>query len=149
MSILIAVVSILAVSAAVWLINRILPFIVCPICAGVFLTWTGLIGAHFMGYRIDLIVPALLMGGSVVGIAYQLEKKFNSLSSDALLLRKALFIPAGFVAAYAVLEQLWTMFFFAAAFLSLISLAFSSSSRMSGSRRETVGGIERRMKDCC
>src|SRR3990167_6999972 len=71
MLIITTVISILAISVFVSLVNRILSFAVCPICAGVFLTWVGLVSAHFMGYSIDLVVPGLLMGGSVVGIAFQ------------------------------------------------------------------------------
>ncbi len=160
MTIAIAVVSILAVSALVWLANRALPFTVCPICAGVFLTWAGLIGAHFAGYRVDLLVPALLMGGSVVGIAYQLaplearpltglEKKSGGSSLGARLLFKALFIPTGFVAAYAVLAQWWAAFLVAAALLAALALWLVSLRGAAGPREETVGNIEKKMKDCC
>ena len=143
MLITVTVISILVISVAVWLANWILPFTVCPICAGVFLTWVGLASAHFLGYEIALIVPALLMGGSVVGIAYQLEKKFYGAPAGAPMLWKAFFIPAGFVAAYAVLEQRWVMFLLAMAFLFLISLALLFP------RGESADNIEKKMKDCC
>lgn len=143
MLITVTIISILAISAVVWFANRILPFIVCPICAGVFLTWTGLIGARFFGYEVALAVPALLMGGSVVGVAYQLEKKLHGSSAGAPLLWKALFIPAGFVAAYGVLEQLWTAVLLALAFMFLISITLVPS------RGESASGLEKKMEDCC
>ncbi len=149
MLITITIISILVITLVVWLANKILPFTVCPICAGSFLTWVGLVSAHFMGYQIDLVVPALLMGGSVVGIAYQLEKKFRNQSAGRLLLFKVFFIPAGFVAAYAVLEQLWVALLVAIVFLFALSCLLSSSSSTAGSREETVGDIEKKMKDCC
>jgi len=149
MLITITVISILVISALTWLVSRILPFTVCPICAGVFLTWMGLISAHFMGYEINLIVPALLMGGSVVGITYQLEKKFYGPSTSAPLLWKAFFIPTGFVAAYAVLEQLWVVFLLAIAFLFLESFALLSSSGTTDSRKKVASDTEEKMKDCC
>ncbi|MDO8514012.1 MAG: hypothetical protein Q7S50_00540 [bacterium] len=149
MLITITVVSILAVTVLVWLANRILPFKVCPVCAGVFLTWVWLLGAYFLGYQIALVVPALLMGGSVVGIVYQVEKKLRNVSAGAFLLWKAFFIPAGFVAAYAVLEQLWTGLFLAVAFLVAISAWFLSSNSRPDSRKETAEEIEKKMKDCC
>ena len=148
MLITIIVVSILIVSGAVWLANRVLPFKVCPICAGVFLTWTGLVAAHFLGYQINLVVPALLMGGSVVGIAYQFEKKFRG-SAGTLLLWKTFFIPAGFAAAYSLLAQLWTALILTTFFLFLITLLFLSSGGRPGAREETVGNIEKNMEDCC
>ncbi|OGG71248.1 hypothetical protein A3F27_00075 [Candidatus Kaiserbacteria bacterium RIFCSPHIGHO2_12_FULL_53_13] len=148
MLITITVISVLIVSGAAWLASRILPFKVCPICAGVFLTWTGLVAAHLLGYQINLVVPALLMGGSVVGIAYQLEKKFRG-SAGTLLLWKTFFIPAGFAAAYSLLAQLWTALILTTFFLFLITLLFLSSGGRPGAREETVGNIEKNMEDCC
>ena len=52
-----------------------------------------------MGYQIDLIIPAMLMGGSVVGLAFQLGEKLDH--GKSLILWKTLFIPTGFVLAYA------------------------------------------------
>lgn len=148
MIIAITVISILAISALVALVNRILSVTICPICAGSLITWVGLVTAHFAGYQVDLIVPALLMGGSVVGITYQLEKKFHDSSARTLLLWKVLFIPAGFVAAYAVLGQLWVVFLVAIVFLFLISFAFVSGG-IAGPSLKTTGGLEKEMKDCC
>lgn len=145
MLIAITVISILAISALVWIANRVFSFAVCPMCAGVFLTWMGLVGAHFLGYQIDLVVPALLIGGSVVGIAYQLEKKFAKPS----LLWKALFVPSGFIVAYSILQQMWTVVVLTGIFLVLLSLAFVSSRDTAVSRGESAGSLEKKMKDCC
>ena len=139
----ITAVSILAISAVAWLFNRILPFTMCPICAGVFLTWVALVGAYFAGYGIDPVIPALLMGGSAVGVAYQLEKKLGRLSANTRLLWKTFFIPAGFVVAYAVLEQSWTVVLLALVFMFLISLAPLPS------RGESARALEKKMEDCC
>ena len=149
MLITITVISILAVSTLAYFAKRILPLKVCPICAGVFITWAWLLGAYFLGYQINLMIPALLMGGSVVGIAYQLEKKARNLSVERLLLWKVLFIPAGFVTAYSLLAQLWTAFLFAIVFLFLVSFFLLSESGKTKSREETAGEIEKKMKDCC
>lgn len=149
MLITITAISILAISALAWLANKVLPFRICPICTGVFLTWAGLVGAHIAGYSINLVIPALLMGGSVVGIAYQFEKKFRSPSAGVLLLWKALFIIAGFVAAYAVLEQLWVVLIFAAVFLFLILFMLLSSRSTLDVHGKTAGDIEKKMEDCC
>lgn len=167
------VISILLIAALAWLANRVLSFEVCPICAGVFLTWVGLITAHFLGYQISLIVPALLMGGSVVGITYQLaplearsltglEKKFRDAPASQRLLWKALFIPAGFVAAYGILAERWAVSAGALAFLLPVTFLllrrfllrrFNLRSPHSGGLtlegRETTEEIEKRMKDCC
>ena len=150
MLITITAASILAITALTWLVKKILPTGVCPVCAGVFLTWVGLLGAYNFGYQIDLAVPALLMGGTVVGIAYQLEKKIVNSSVEKLLLFKALFMSAGFVAAYGIMEQLWTEFVIAVAFLSLLSFAFlRPSSTGTNQRTEKSDDLEEEMKSCC
>lgn len=149
MLITLTVISILTITLVVWLPNRVLPFTICPICAGVFLTWVGLVSAHFLGYDIDLVIPALLMGGSVVGIAYQLEKKSHNLSADALLLWKVFFMPAGFVAAYGLLNQWWAVFGIAVVALVLASFLFLSAGRTARARAATTDEIEKRLKDCC
>ena len=149
MTIIIAVASILAIALAVWLANQVLPFSVCPICAGVFLTWVGLLGAHFAGYQVTLTVPAILMGGSVVGIAYQLEKRNSGSPPGTRMLFKVLFIPTGFVAAYAVLEQWWAVFLLALVLLVAVSFWLLSYRSLAGPREETAGNIEKNLKDCC
>jgi len=146
MLITITMFSILIVSALVWLANRILSLAVCPVCAGVFLTWVGLTVAHFLGYQMDLEIPALLMGGSVVGIAYQLEKKSRNLSADAMFLWKTVFILVGFIAAYGILEELWAVFLIAITLLLLLSQLLVGSA---GTRREAASDLEKKMEGCC
>jgi len=149
MIITITVTSILVIALVAWLANRVLPFEVCPICAGVFLTWVGLLGAYFAGYPIPLTIPALLMGGSAVGSAYQLEKRSSRASPTTRMFFKVLFIPAGFIAAYAALEQWWTVLLSATAFLAVVAMWFVSSGRATSSHEETIGDIEKKMEDCC
>ena len=151
MLIVITITSILGVTIAVWLANRILPFQICPICAGVSGTWVGLLAAYFSGYQIDLVVPELLMGGSVAGVAYQLEKKLFVESTDwrTPLFWKTIFIPAGFVAAYSILIQWWSAFFVVCIFLLLVSFVFLSPRKQNAVHAGTVGELKKKMEDCC
>jgi len=148
MLISLTVLSILGIAFLIRSVQKFLPFAICPICVGVFLTWTGLIGLRFAGYGIDPIVPAVLMGGSVVGIAYQLEKRFSAVSPEARMLWKILFMPAGFVAMYAVLEELWIVGIVALIFLVAISaaLALRAGALRRGGKTHT---LERAMEECC
>ncbi len=159
MLIIIVTISILGISAIAWFANRILPIRVCPVCAGVAGTWLGLLAVHFAGYRIDLAVPAILMGGSVVGIAFQLEQKLpaESAGSDGIvgaswrtpLLWKMLFVPAGFIAAYSVLEEWWGVLLIMLAYLALLSLFFLSGRKDQKPRDRTLGELKRKMQKCC
>jgi len=147
MLIIITVISILAITAAVWLATRVLPFRVCPICAGVSGTWLWLVALHLLGYQINLVVPALLLGGSVVGIVYQAEKKLPPKTSA--LFWKTVFIPAGFVASYGLLAEQWITLFVSLVFLLLIAFMFFSGNNERNSRGEDVEKLEKKMEDCC
>ena len=92
-----------------------------------------------------------MMGGSVVGMAYQLEKKLPAESSDwrAQLLWKILFIPVGFILAYSILIKGWLVFSVAIVFLLGISFLFLSSSNKSDSNKETIEKLKQKMDKCC
>jgi len=103
MEIVIALGSIVAITALAAFVNtmKVFPVNVCPICTGVALTWFWILG----GMYLDTLEPgrwslvaAIAMGGSVVGIAYQLERRLPRAGSRGLFW-KSLFIPAGFAAA--------------------------------------------------
>lgn len=148
MTILISLVSIWFIALCTWAINRVLALGVCPICAGVSGTWIWLMAAFLLGYPVDLLAPALLMGGSVVGMAYSLEKKLPAHGWRTPLLFKTLFIPAGFVASYGILVQWWGMALAALLFLLGTAFAFLSS-KENIQNKKTVEDLEKKMKQCC
>lgn len=47
----------------------------CAVCVAVSGTWLTLLGARFAGYAIDPAIVGVLMGESIVGVYYLLEKK--------------------------------------------------------------------------
>lgn len=47
----------------------------CVLCGAVSLTWISLVGLFWAGLFEDILLIALLMGGSIVGIYYLVEKK--------------------------------------------------------------------------
>lgn len=47
----------------------------CVLCASVSAVWVGLLAAYLAGWWNDVILLAIFMGGSVVGVMYLLEKK--------------------------------------------------------------------------
>ena len=65
-----AILSILVITGFVWLLNRITPYKVCPICAGVSGTWLFMLGARFLGYSVDPAILAMLLGtlGKIIGV---------------------------------------------------------------------------------
>ena len=148
MPIAITTVSILAIAGVIRLSHRILPFKICPICAGVAGTWIWMLAGKFLGYEIDMRIPAMLLGGSVVGIAYQIEKRLPSTRSP--ILWKMLFIPTGFVAAYSLVSFWWVGFAAASAFLVICALwSTRESHRRVAQGRNAVEELENKMKNCC
>lgn len=146
MLITIALVSIFAIAGLAGLLRRA-GFAVCPICAGVAGTWLWMLSASFLGYAIDIRIPAMLMGGSVVGIAYTAEKRISGKRSP--LIWKMLFIPIGFAAAYALLSQLWIMFAGAVIALAAIAFAFLGRADRPPANESRVKEIEKKMEQCC
>lgn len=150
-AIVIALVSIAALTAFTWWADKrkFLPFHICAICAGTAGTWVWLLVGILMGllsYVSYMPVVSILMGGSVVGIAYQGEKYLKHGRSS--LLWKAIFIPLGFGTVWSV-----TYFAFGSVILGVLVLLAVAGffldlplSRTDVARAER---LEERMKDCC
>ena len=151
MVIAITIASILVITVVVWLTNRVLPVKVCPICTGVSLTWIWLMIAHGVGYPIALEIPALLMGGSVVGLAYQLEKKLPMRSGGLRkpLLWKTIFISTGFIVAYSLMAREWVTLIVSFVLLLLISLVFFLKPKEQSTKSEIAEDLKNKMKNCC
>lgn len=142
MDIAIATISIMAIAGAALVYNRMSPFRVCPICAGVSGTWLWMLAAKFLGYTIDIVILAILMGGSVVGIAYQMEKHFAFRA-------KMIFIPAGFVFVYSFLMGWRGVFLATLLFLACISFLFLGGQKNKKQTNKKVEELEEKMKSCC
>lgn len=155
MEIIIAAISILAITSFIWALNRILKFKICPICAGGFLTWLWMLSGMLIGQLSVVsyqLLVGILMGGSVVGIAYQLEKQpaFSQISQNKLLIWKAVFMPAGFAAVYAALNFEWLVFAAIAAILGMFTaLSVRRSRRQHREGDKTVKELEKKMEKCC
>ena len=152
MEIFIATASILTITGAIWAFNNILRLGICPVCAGVSGTWLWILaGMYFglLGSGAWLLVAAIAMGGSVVGIAYQAERK---LVGGKLVLYKILFIPMGFVAVYHLLMGRLAVFFaalMALAFVAFLFLRVFAQRAQGNGASKTTEDLEEKMKNCC
>jgi len=152
MAIIIVLASIYLITLLAWPLRRFTPIKVCPICAGVSGTWLwlligGLTGRlPITGYQLPI---AILIGGSVVGIAYQLEKRLPKDRSP--LLWKVLFIPTGFAAAYFLINFWWAEFFTVLVIMILIAIIFLNlfSARHREGENKKIKELEKEMEDCC
>lgn len=145
--ILITIVSILAITGLAWLTRKILPFPICPICVGVAGTWLWMLAGRLAGLEFDISMLAILLGGSVVGIADQLEKHLPQGRSP--LLWKTLFLPAGFVAAYGLAVPHWNLLAMAMVALLLLTTIFFVPRRQPEQNNAVVEKLKEDMKKCC
>ncbi len=117
---------------------------ICPICAGVSLAWLLMTAGILMGQLsiTDYQLPvAILMGGTVVGIADKIGKN------------KFWTIPAGFILVYYAVRFIsWTVFGIEIAILGIVAYAYfimPGKSLKIENDPARVREIEEKLKNCC
>src|SRR3989344_1296003 len=153
MDIIIALVLVAGITLGVKAANKFLPFSVCAICAGVSGAWVLLsfaILTDLAQAAVYLSVITLLMGGTVVGIAYQAEKKFGWQGEKSFWLRFAI-IAVGFYAAHVAVGSLsWPVFVFELAVLSALAyLFFVRRDASAGPHSPEAEKLEKELENCC
>lgn len=145
--ILITTISILAITGLAWLARKVLPVPICPICVGVAGTWVWMLAGRLGGFEFDASMLAILLGGSVVGVGDQLEKRLPQGRSP--LLWKTLFLPTGFVAAYGLAVGHWRLLAMAIIALLLLTAVFFVPRRQPQKNSAVVEKLKEDMKKCC
>ena len=153
-----AVISILVITGAVWTLNKVMPFKVCPVCAGVSGTWiilTVLMLKGILQHSSDMIAIAMLMGGTVVGIAYQGEKVLLWPKKWPVLW-KLMVMAIGFPAAYYSVQHMsWVALIFEFAVLTLLVYIFFVRHGKSvphvphRTDPADVQDLEKKLESCC
>ncbi|HEY4476916.1 MAG TPA: hypothetical protein VJB69_02990 [Candidatus Paceibacterota bacterium] len=146
---IIAIISILILTGLVRLINRFLPLSLCPICAGVSGTWAWLLIAHWLAYRIDLTIPALLMGGTVVGSMSKLER---FVEPKFVLVWKTTFTSLGFLVAYSLLVGKWLILAGGMTLALIVTLVFKireSEPGRGNQESKQAEELRKKMENCC
>ncbi len=142
-----ALVSIWLLAALAWLARRTLRVSVCPVCAGVAGTWLWMLVAREFGIGVDTSLLPLLLAGSVVGIAYQLERFVPAGRSAALF--KSIAIPIGLAAAYALEQSQWGLLLAMLVALAVVGAAFFRAAGEAAPASEAVEELKKQMKQCC
>ncbi|OGN00144.1 MAG: hypothetical protein A3B91_01880 [Candidatus Yanofskybacteria bacterium RIFCSPHIGHO2_02_FULL_41_29] len=151
MTIIISTLSVFLIMGAVLIMRKKFEYKICPICIGVAGTWLWILIGIYSGF-LDAekwkLIAAMFMGGSVVGIAYQLERR---LDSEERLTWKALFIPVGFVLVYGLINLSWMHLILSLVGISLIAYLFlrKSASKKNSQISDKVAYLEKKMKNCC
>ncbi|MEM5802066.1 MAG: hypothetical protein QXQ18_01635 [Candidatus Aenigmatarchaeota archaeon] len=86
------------------LIAKIFKRKLCAICATVTTTWILLFVLKFLGYEIPILILGILMGESVTGLMYWVEKKAREKGEKKLLILRPLIIILGTIFIYFLLR---------------------------------------------
>ena len=149
MELLITITSIALVTLAAWLLRTKLSLNVCPPCAGVAGTWLGLLVA----LKLDLVSPegyelliASLMGGTVVGIMYKVDRLINSGLS---WWGKLLMMMVGFSIVYIVLESnyWYLILIFVVPVVTLLVKLFYPRPKLINKKK--ASSLKADLSDCC
>ncbi len=80
-----------------------LPFNICSICIAVSFTWLILLVGFILGWNIDPVLIAVLMGQSITGIMYAMENYFKSHKLSDFWIVRIYIIVAGTLVIYNLL----------------------------------------------
>ncbi len=143
--------SILILTALAFLARKVAVPWLCPLCIGVAGTWLWLLGAHFAGFALDPRILAILLGGSVVGLASQGEKVNSHRSETFRLVWKTLFVTIGFATAWFVTAQAWSGVAAGLVTLGMMTLLpwVGRSAPAPTDRSGQVERLKEQMKSCC
>jgi hypothetical protein len=148
MSLLLTAVSVLGIAALAWAARKLLASPVCPICAGVAGTWLWMLAARELGFAVDAPALALLLGATVAGAAYQLEKRLPA--ERSALAWKTLFVTSGLGTAYGLAVPNWVVAGAGLAVLFVLTKAFLAAPPRASPRSEAaIAELEKQMKRCC
>lgn len=146
-SVLPSFLSILLITAIVWRLNSIFGKRICPICVGVSGTWLSLLAARAAGLPVDPVLIGILMGGSVVGIAYRAERYLAAARSP--LAWKVWFMTAGFGLVYGIVRESFVYAAIGGALVVCSLPYFFRSRQLQPPESEAQKHIQEKLKNCC
>jgi len=120
---------------------------ICPICVLVSGTWLTLLILKWFGYPVSESFLAMLMGGSVVGVSFTLEKKIKG----PVMLWKLLTIPLGFGLMFALISFSWGSFVAQTLAYFLFWFLFRGGPNGEVRKSDSSQGseINNQLKNCC
>ncbi|MFQ5493308.1 MAG: hypothetical protein ACE5DX_04075 [Candidatus Dojkabacteria bacterium] len=86
-------------------LDKLLPFKFCSICFAVSATWLTLLVLGYLSIEVDPVLPAVLMGGSVVGTMYKIKESMKSKNYNGSSIVQVIFMCFGFLIIYYFLQN--------------------------------------------
>lgn len=148
MSLYTALASILAITAVAWLVARGKHNNVCAFCVGVAGTWLWMLVARAIGFSVDPLTLAVLMGGSAVGVSFRYQHLVPQGRSP--ILWKVVSILPAFGAAHAIVQEHWLAAVAALAVTVIACIVFLRSPKtLSKTDADRVKDLKKKMEQCC
>ncbi|MBI2592714.1 MAG: hypothetical protein HYW37_00940 [Candidatus Colwellbacteria bacterium] len=153
MAMLVAISLAFLITVSARFLNRTLRLEICPICLGVSSTWliiSLLIVLGIFDEEAYLLPLGLLIGGTVVGIAFQGEKKYV-FARQSIWRWKLPVIFIGLTISYLFLINLSPLVLILEALLLLGFgyFLFGRREKVASSKNESVKKIKEEMENCC
>lgn len=147
MLIILTLISIVVLTVVAWVVRKMIKLNLCPVCVGVAGTWLWLVIAYFGGYQIELIIPAMLMGGSVVGVMSKLERLIEL---KFVLVWKTIFVVSGFLAMNSLITSQWLVLTMGIIIAIIATLIFRTGKiEVNKAGSEKFQELKEKMKNCC
>ncbi len=140
---------------ALWLViavpvKKLLKIDICAICAAVSSTWIALLALYYAGYRIDPLMPAILMGQSVTGLMYLYERRVRKLGFKWPLAFRIFFPVAGTLLVYAAVSRAMTTEVYASAVVvAAAAVILALAIVVFGKFNKQVMAVIRKLEECC
>ena len=139
------------------LINRFSIYHLCSLCVGVSATWflitAGILSNLFL-LNDYILLLAILMGGTVVGIAYQGGQRFHWADKNIFYFRVTV-ILLGFILTYWAIRHInWITFVVEIFLAALIFYTYfiapvRKHSLLNANQSERIKALKEKMKNCC
>jgi len=107
---------------------------ICAMCLAVSVTWMGLLFFYWAGYFHDVVLIALLVGQSIIGLVYYLRSRHKWFAQYQMPVLLTLFVMAYFVLTH---MMQWSVIWLLIVVWALFILATQNK------------GVLKRIKDCC
>jgi len=130
-------------------IQKKIPFNICAICVAVSFTWLSLLILWLVNFNVPEVEVAILMGMSLTGIMYKLEKVFEKHQITNFWFVRLVIIVGGFYLVYFILEREMSMMILLAVLiliLSIIPTFFFQEKRKSPEKKSS---IYKKLDNCC
>ena len=131
-------------------VKKLLKLDICAICAAVSSTWLVLLALYYAGYKIDPLLPAILMGQSVTGLMYMYERRVKKAKFRWPLAFRIFFPVAGTLLVYAVVSRTVAAEAYVAAAVVAAAIAVLTVCVFAFAKfNKQVTAVIKKLEECC